>query len=192
MSSTEKIRSGLVELETIKEEKNIEEIKLEEPEPKTDNYFIKEIIDYYRKKITNHIQPHEEKSLQELYYWLKQRNIDSFTYLHDAIEVFSRKDSDKKTTFGYLVNIVRNWAIYGYGYMPTREDQMAIDLFEELTKTRLSVNAKNKFITLISRYGLSKIIYLLGRESEHINIQDDISLLYVSQFEKILDTKYKI
>lgn len=164
--------------------------KIEKVNPNDDEKQITNIINYYKRKITQYTQPQEENGIRELYFWLKTRGVDQYKYLIDAIEVFSRKGGDKKSTFGYLVNIVRNWAMFGYGYMPTKEDSMIFDLFEEIIKVKLSVQAKTKLINMISVFGISKLIYLLGKETNNLNISEDISLLYVEKFIKILEEKY--
>jgi hypothetical protein len=147
---------------------------------------IKYIIEQYRKKITNYIQPNDEKGLHEIYNWLKTRNVDANKYIIDAIDIFSRKDQEVKKNIGYLINIIRNWVSYGYGYMPTKEDNLICDLFEKSLNVKLSYVAKNKLINLLSDHGLINLSFLIGRELT--NIQNvDMSIIYVTKLEKLIE-----
>lgn len=163
----------------------VQNLEVKNAQP-TDDDNIKQITDYYRRHITNYLQPQDEKGLYELYYFCKSRNVDAVKYIIDAIDVFSRKDDDTKKSFGYLVSIVRNWINMGYGHMPTKEDQQLFDIFESILNIKLSMTAKSKLVSLMSSYGMLNLIFYLGKET--YNLQNvDISLFYINKFERLIE-----
>jgi len=153
---------------------------------------IAKLFKYYRNKINHYMQTNEQEGITEMYYWLNTRQVDSCKYIMAAIDIFSRKGDNIKTNFGYLVTIVRNWITYGFGYMPTKEEQVVSDMFEEVLKIKMSPMAKAKIIALISEYGMSKVLFLLGEQYKNITLnEEDISMLYMEKFSKIINEKYQ-
>ena len=151
---------------------------------------IDHLINYYKKNISPNIneQDIEVKGIRELYFYLTSRKLNPIKYLEAAIDVFSRKDDDKKQTFGYFVSIVRNWAIHGLYYTPSKEDEIFFNLFEKEIKIPLSIKSKEKITSLVSEFGITRLIYLFGKEANNINLKDeDLSLLLVNKFSKLLE-----
>jgi len=170
---------------------DLEEVKIEN-ESDIHEKNIAKLFKYYRSKINHYMQTNEQEGITEMYYWLNTRQVDSCKYIMAAIDIFSRKGDNIKTNFGYLVTIVRNWITYGFGYMPTKEEQVVSDMFEEVLKIKMSPMAKAKLVILISEYGMSKVLFFLGEQYKNISLnEEDISMLYMEKFTKLINEKYQ-
>lgn len=123
-----------------------------------------------RIKTTN---PNELKRLseafEEYYNYLASRGVeDPEEWMHEAINVLSKKDADKQHT-SYWVGIVRQWAMHGKGFMPSEEEDRITKHIEAHLGSTLSAESRQELRRMITRYGVVSVLIEANNVLDNLN-----------------------
>lgn len=121
----------------------------------------------------------------EYYRILMNRGLPAFEWLLEAFHVASKKD-DQKRNFRYVVGMVRQWMKFGFGHIPSEEEQEVITYFEEVTGSEVTAQTRLLLQNLMGNYGAIKVTRMIGSlERDH-----DFSLLIASVLKNTMEDKF--
>jgi len=113
---------------------------------------------------------------------LNSRGLDAITIIHEKIEMIGRKPSAEKKTLNYLVGCLRNVAEYGTTSTGNPNEVRLITAFQNTYSVTLSVQNKEKLLALMSRFGISNLLFTMLEKKE------SLEELIINGFEHILES----
>ena len=102
-----------------------------------------------------------KEGIAEYHRILSARGLPAYEWILEAIHVTSKKDSTKRN-FGYIVGMLRQWMVNGFGYIPTTEENEVIDYFEEILGDKVSLQARQVIQRLMGEHGAVKLARKIG------------------------------
>lgn len=144
------------------------------------------IVAFYTERMGNPT-PGELEGLQEYWNMLEGRDLDAYVWLHEAITIASKKNSDKRH-FQYIVGMLRNWIKFGFGNIPSDEERnLLIQVEEKLGDITLSDKARTVFYRMMGNYGcIRTLVALFQTDIPEV----DMAYLYALQVEKYLQAQF--
>lgn len=152
--------------------------------PKSEQEELQIIVDIYRERINADISQHEVEALGEYYRTVKGRKLDAFEWMVEAVTVVSKKETGKRN-IPYISGMIRNWLVYGFGYIPTKEEEMVAKFIEEDFGITLNRHARNILQELIGKYGSINLTRVVTREGQDIDLSVGIMLAIKNHLEYI-------
>lgn len=146
-------------------------------------YFLQEIFKEQLKK--SFLTMSDKEGLEEQYNLLMSRNLPAFKWIAEAIHIVSKKEEGKQN-LRYIVGMMRHWMKWGYGHIPSEEEDELTDYFEEVTQLEMSPQARSVMKTLMGEYGGIKIARMMPKLKE----EEDFSLILMQRLSLILNNKY--
>lgn len=121
----------------------------------------------------------------EYYRILSNRQLPAFEWILEAFHVASKKD-DHKRNFPYIVGMLRQWMKYGFGHIPSQEEEEVVSYFEEVTGSPVSPQTRLILQNLMGNYGAIKVTRMVGGlERDH-----DLSFLIAQVLKGSLEEKF--
>jgi hypothetical protein len=157
--------------------------------PKDDNDAIEILQRVYRNKVRHSISTIEiRQGIAEYYRVLATKGLPAFVWMLEAIHSLAKKNPNKQT-FPYMIGMIRQWMIHGFGHMPSQEEDEVTNYFLEITcLPEASVNAKRIIKNLMGTYGIVKLTRSIGELNDGMSL--DLSLLFAEQLKNALEGKY--
>lgn len=163
-----------------------EYIRKEYGNPETDNQAIialtKMFSDLYGKHVLTTMV---EQGIEEQYFLIKARGLPAYSWMAQAFHIVSKKKGEKRT-FRYIVGMLRQWLKWGYGHLPSDEEEEIVDYFEEVTEEPISMEARDIIKRLMGEYGAIKVTRTIGDFRSGSNKSKHFAMI----LERILEEKY--
>ncbi|MGG1263794.1 hypothetical protein [Brevibacillus laterosporus] len=121
----------------------------------------------------------------EYYRILSNRELPAFEWMMEAFHVASKKDNSKRN-FPYVVGMLRVWMKYGFGHVPSQEEEDIVTYFEEITSTEVTPKARLLIQNLMGTYGGIKVTIMIGQ----LNNNKDLSMIMAEILKNSMDEKY--
>jgi hypothetical protein len=134
-------------------------------EPLTDKEVIERLDNVFHKVMHSANLSDLKQRIAEQYRWLKSQGVPAYYWMLEAFHVTSKKKYGKRT-FNYAVGMLRNWLRYGFGYMPTQEENELVEYLEEMIDMELSYESKRLLKQYMSHFGTIKVTRMIGTISK--------------------------
>lgn len=121
----------------------------------------------------------------EYYRILTNRQLPAFEWMLEAFHVASKKE-DHKRNFRYVIGMIRQWMKYGFGHIPSQEEEEVVGYFEEVTGTEVTPQARLVLQNLMGTYGAIKVTMMIGR----LEKESDMSMLMAQILKDTLEERY--
>lgn len=134
--------------------------------------------------ITNEVR----EGISEYYRLIQNRGLPAYEWMLEAFHVVSKKVSEKRN-FPYVIGILRGWLKFGFGHIPSQEEEEIVDYFQEVTGTEVSSDTRQILQNLMGRYGvvrMTRVISSLPKEKESL----DLSKIMAELLSELLENKY--
>jgi hypothetical protein len=154
--------------------------------PSTDLSAIHNLADTF-KALMGHCTTEIQDGIGEYYRILTNRELPAFEWLLEAFHVASKKD-DRKRNFPYVVGMIRCWMKYGFGHIPSQEEDEVISYFEEVTGTEVTPQTRLLIQNLMGTYGAIKVTRMVGG----LERGRDISFLMAYVLKGSLEEKFPV
>lgn len=129
-----------------------------------------------------------KQGIAEYYRIVAAKGLPAYLWLMEAIHSLAKKNANKQS-FPYMVGIIRQWLIHGFGHMPSREEDDVTCYFLETTcLPGASIEAKKIIKNLMGTYGVVKLTRTIGELNANANL--DLSKIFAEHLKEILDKKY--
>ena len=130
--------------------------------PKTDNEAITALYKMYQDLYgENVLTTVIEQGIEEQYFLIKSRGLPAYSWMAQAFHIVSKKSGEKRT-FRYIVGMLRQWLKWGYGHLPSDEEEEIIDYFEEVTNESVNMESRDIIKKLMGQYGAIKVTRSIG------------------------------
>ncbi|MGG1263883.1 hypothetical protein [Brevibacillus laterosporus] len=126
----------------------------------------------------------EKDGIADYYRRIRQKGVPAYYWLIDAIYITSRKGEGKKK-FEYLIGILKKWMKYGYGFVPSDEENEIVDYFEEIVGEDLEDSHRYIMGELITGYGAVAVTRMIGSLDHHSK-----SYAYLTLLRDLLESRY--
>lgn len=140
------------------------------------------IKELYVERINQDITQSETEALGEYYRMVQGRNLDAFEWIAEAIMVTSKKEPAKRN-IPYMAGMIRKWLVYGFGYIPTQEEEMLANFIEDDFSVSLNRHARNILQELLGKYGAVNLTRLISKEGSDIDLSVGIMLAIKNHIE---------
>lgn len=137
------------------------------------------------KDLMGHISIEIRDGIGEYYRILSNRGLPAYEWLLEAFHVASKKE-DHKRNFPYVVGMIRCWMKYGFGHIPSQEEEEVVSYFEEVTGTEVTPQARLVIQYLMGTYGAIKVTRMIGS----LERDRDLSYLMVQVLKHSLEEKF--
>lgn len=121
----------------------------------------------------------------EYYRILANRGLPSYEWILEAMHVASKKD-DNKRNFPYVVGMLRMWMKFGFGHIPSQEEEEVVNYFEEVTGTEVTPQTRLLLQNLMGTYGAIKVTRMIGS----LERDRDLSYLMAQVLKGTLEEKF--
>jgi hypothetical protein len=99
--------------------------------------------------------PDVNEAIAEYYRLITARDLPAFYWLIESFHVVSKKDTGKQT-MAYTIGILRSWLKFGFGHIPSSEEDDVLAYIQEKLGVRLSQDAQKVVQSLLGNYGAVK------------------------------------
>ena len=140
------------------------------------------IKDVYTERVNENATQGEIEALGEYYRMVQGRNLDAFEWLMEAILVTAKKEPAKRNV-PYMAGMLRKWLVYGFGYIPTQEEEMLANFIEEDFNITLNRHARNILQEILGKYGAVNLTRLISKEGSEIDLSVGIMLAIKNHIE---------
>lgn len=123
---------------------------------------IKEI---YVERINSNASTGELEALEEYYRLVQQKELDAFEWLVEALYVVSKKDNSKRNV-PYLAGMIRKWLVYGFGYIPTKEEEVLVGFIEQDFGVKMSYHSRTILQNLMATYGVIELTRAISKSDD--------------------------
>lgn len=112
-------------------------------------------------ELMNDASSKSEDGIAELYRELDGKNLPAYYWILEAIHRVSKKRIEKRN-IRYLVGMVRNWSLYGFGNTSTSDEEEVFNYFRELSGVDLNEYSRKILTSLMRRFGVIKTMRLMS------------------------------
>lgn len=126
----------------------------------------------------------EKDGIGDYYRRIKQMGEPAYYWVLDAIYVTSRKGQAKRK-FEYFIGILKTWMKYGYGYVPSSENEEIVEYFEETVEEQLPDSLRHIISELMANFGAVQVTRMIGSLKSYSK-----SHAYVLLLKELLHEKY--
>jgi len=152
--------------------------------PKTDAEAIDKLVRIF-KNLMGECPVEVKNGIGEYYRILANRQLPAFEWMAEAFHVASKKEEQKRN-FRYVVGMLRSWMKFGFGHIPSQEEEEVVNYFEEVTGTRVTPQARLLIQYLMGTYGAIKVTQMIGK----LEKECDVSMLMAQILKSYLENKY--
>lgn len=170
---TEAVRDNLTESYALRYKK-----------PSDDAAAILELVHTFNK-LMGYSTADVKDGIGEYFRLLSNRQLPAFEWILEAIHVASKKD-DHKRNFPYVVGMIRSWMKYGFGHIPSQEEEEVVSYFEEVTGVEVLPQTRLVIQNLMGVYGAIKVTRMIA----HLERNHDISMLMAHVLKSSLEEKF--
>lgn len=154
--------------------------------PKNDREAIESLIQVFKGILGNGgISSDVKDGIGEYFRILSNRHLPAFEWLLEAFHVASKKE-DQKRNFPYVVGMIRYWMKYGFGHIPSQEEEEVVGFFEDTTGTEVTPKTRMLIQNLMGTYGSIKVAIMIANLSGN----QDLSMLMAKLLKESMETKY--
>jgi hypothetical protein len=107
---------------------------------------------------------------------LEARGLNGADVVHSKIEAIGRKPSKDKRTVNYLIGCLRNVVENGPTSTGSQSETRLIAAFQSTYNIQLTLEGKEKLLSLMTRFGVSEILFMLLENKEPV---EDLIILGV-------------
>jgi len=133
-------------------------------------------------RVTNDVR----EGIAEYYRVLLNRSLPAFEWIMEAIHVASKKESNKRN-LPYIIGMIRTWMQYGFGHIPSGDEEEIMGFFSEITGLPVTMQSRSIVQELIGKYGAVKAMRVLGGMQGKV----DVSALFASALKEAMEEKYQ-
>lgn len=126
------------------------------------------IKEQFSKKIS-HITMSDAEALGEYYRLMEARKIPAFEWIMEAIHVTSKKEGGKQT-INYMIGIMRKWMTYGFGYIPSQEEDLIVEFIEEDYGLHLTEEARSKVVEMLGAHGVVRMTRVISKNKVDLSM----------------------
>lgn len=150
--------------------------------PSDDSEAIAQLGDIFND-LMGYVSDDVREGIGEYYRILSNRSLPAFEWILEAMHVASKK-GDQKRNFPYVVGMIRRWMKYGFGYIPSQEEEEVVDYFEEVTGMEVTTKARTVIQHLMGTYGAIKVTRMIG------SLSKDRDYYMACILKQLLEEKY--
>lgn len=137
------------------------------------------------EKLMGYCTAEVRDGIGEYYRILKNRNLPAFEWILEAFHVTSKKEEHKRN-FPYVVGMLRSWMKYGFGHIPSQEEDEVVSYFEEVVGEGVSPQTRLVLQHLMGTYGAIKVTRMIGKMERDC----DLSLIMAQALKESLEAKF--
>jgi hypothetical protein len=152
--------------------------------PDSDAAAIAALGDIFRD-LMGHVTVEIRDGIGEYYRILSNRGLPAYEWLLEAFHVASKKE-DHKRNFPYVVGMIRCWMKYGFGHIPSQEEEEVVSYFEEVIGKEVTPQARLIIQHLMGVYGAIKVTRMIG----YLERDQDRSILMAQALRHLLEEKF--
>lgn len=154
--------------------------------PKNDNEAIETLVTIFKELMDIPVISQDNREgIAEYYRVIKQRDLPAYVWLLEAFHVASKKAPEKRN-FNYIVGMIRQWLKWGFGHIPSQEEEEVIDYFEEVVGEKISPKGRVVMQNLMGTYGAIKVARIIGK------LERDVGMSYYKSLflKDLMDDKW--
>lgn len=157
--------------------------------PKDDDEAVQMLCKIFKELMGyNFLTQEVQDGIAEYYKILKTRELPAFEWMIEAFHAASRKSPEKRN-FPYVIGMLRTWMKYGFGHVPSQEEEDVIDYLEEVIRQPVSPDARHIIQHLMGTYGAIKVTRMIAALDKG---DIDISKVVAETIKEALQNKYGI
>lgn len=136
----------------------------------------------------NFVTAEVKEGISEYYRLIQNRGLPAYEWILEAFHVVSKKSVEKRN-FPYVIGMLRGWLKFGFGHIPSQEEEEIVDYFQEVTGTEVSSDTRQLLQNMMGRYGvlkMTRMISSLPKEKDNL----DLSKVMAEKLSELLASKY--
>lgn len=151
--------------------------------PKNDHEALVVLWTVYKKEM-KHFDATIKDGIAETYREMKSKGIPAFYWFLEAIHRTSKKKQIKHS-YSYIVGMLRNWVLYGFGNTMTSEEEEVFTFFAEMADVEMSNDARHAVSALMGKYGsfkLMRVMHQLAAVDKGVLMADMLNRMMIERF----------
>lgn len=130
------------------------------------------------------------EGIGEYFRILENRGLPGYEWMLEAFHVTAKKSYEKRN-FNYVVGMLRQWMKWGFGHIPSQQEEDIVDYFEEVISEEVNPEARSVIHNLMGTFGAIKVTRMIGKIEKEINLPYIKALLLKDLMEEKFGTTVK-